>query len=43
VSITPLHTDSTHHAVLSVLRAWESLDGDGADAPAEVVAFPPRT
>ena len=23
VSITPLQTDTTHHAVLAALRAWE--------------------
>jgi 5'-nucleotidase len=43
VSLTPLHTDSTHHAALGALRAWEALDGDGAGAPGEVVAFRPRS
>ncbi len=43
VSLTPLHTDSTHHAALAALRAWEALEGDGAGAPGEVVAFRPRS
>ena len=25
ISVSPLHTDTTHHAVVSALRAWESL------------------
>jgi 5'-nucleotidase len=25
ISVSPLHTDTTHHAVLPALRAWESL------------------
>ena len=31
ISVTPLHTDSTHHALVSRLRAWEDAlcDGDG--------------
>ncbi len=43
VSLTPLHTDSTHHAVLGALRAWEALEGDGVGAPGEVLAFRPRS
>jgi hypothetical protein len=23
ISVTPLHTDTTHHAVLAALRGWE--------------------
>lgn len=42
-SLTPLHTDSTHHAALGALRAWEALEGDGAGAPGEVLAFRPRS
>ena len=30
ISITPLHTDTTHHAVLQAFRPWQkSLNGDG--------------
>jgi hypothetical protein len=30
ISVTPLHTDSTHHALVSGLREWEAaLDGAG--------------
>ncbi len=31
ISVTPLHTDTTHHALVSGLRAWEDAlsDGDG--------------
>lgn len=30
ISITPLHTDTTHHAVLQAFRGWqESLNGSG--------------
>jgi 5'-nucleotidase len=32
ISITPLQTDTTHHAVVAQMRAWERLDGFG-DAP----------
>jgi 5'-nucleotidase len=29
ISITPLHTDTTHHAALSSLRAWEAVLRNG--------------
>jgi len=45
ISITPLHTDTTHHAVIPAFRAWEvALRGDregeprvASDPPARVV------
>jgi 5'-nucleotidase len=37
ISITPLHTDTTHHAVLAAFRAWEPALGNG-----HVVAAGPR-
>ncbi|HET9316477.1 MAG TPA: 5'/3'-nucleotidase SurE [Vicinamibacteria bacterium] len=35
ISITPLHNDTTHHAVLQAFRAWEPtlLNGNGAAGP----------
>lgn len=38
ISITPLQTDTTHHAVVAQMRAWESLDGFGDAGPAERLA-----
>ena len=29
ISITPLHNDTTHHAVLAAFRAWEPTLGNG--------------
>ena len=34
ISITPLHTDTTHHAVLTAFRAWEPALGNGHAVPA---------
>ena len=28
ISVSPLHTDTTHHAVLPAFRAWEPLLAD---------------
>jgi 5'-nucleotidase len=33
ISITPLHTDTTHHAVLSAFRSWEAALMDGHGVP----------
>ncbi|HVE65313.1 MAG TPA: 5'/3'-nucleotidase SurE [Thermoanaerobaculia bacterium] len=36
ISVTPLHNDTTHHAVLAAFRAWEPtlMNGHGAPLPA---------
>jgi len=34
ISITPLQTDTTHHAVLSAFRPWEAVLGNGHAVPA---------
>jgi 5'-nucleotidase len=33
ISITPLQTDTTHHAVLTAFRAWEAVLGNGHAVP----------
>jgi 5'-nucleotidase len=43
ISVSPLHTDTTHHAVLTAFRAWEPTlrDGHGAPAIPATPAVPP--